>query len=170
MGYTIRNCRATSLVEIMIAVALAAGPMLVAIELVRSNSQAARFNHDRATARMLLLDLVTLLEGESLAGLKQYMTGDRLSDLLSKRIVLMPESAREPYFEQAHNILGRIRGRLDEDVDPQRPGLARLSLTAGLSSGVTVQVISLFRPRASERLRVDVDSSCTAGGGEAGDG
>jgi len=156
------------LLEILIAALLAAGPMLIAFELVQANSRASRFNHDRATARMILLDLVTLLQGEGLDGVKGRMAGDRLSDLLSERIVLMPDPAREPYLEQARRVLGRIRGRLEEDVDPARPGLARLVLQAKLPDGATVQVSALFRPKARERLRIDPEPSCQTSGGQPG--
>lgn len=151
-----------SLVEIVVAVALAAGPLLLAFHLVQSNTRAAQFDHDRATARMILLDLATLVQGEGLEGARQRMVGDKLSDLLSDRITRMPDAAREPYFEQARNVLGHIRGRLEQDVDPSKPGLARLVLSTELPGRANVQVVALFRPGAVERLWVDENRSCQA--------
>lgn len=147
------------------AVTLAAGPMLLAFELIRSNTRAAEFNLDRATARMVLLDLATLLDGQGLAAVQESLTPASLSRVLSERIALMPEAAREPYFEQARNVLGQIQGKLDPDIDSSKPGLARLELSARLPDGVVVQVSALIRPKARERVRVDVDPSCGTTGG-----
>jgi len=157
---------AFSLLEVLVALALAAGPLVLTYNLIQSNTRAAQFNHDRATARMILVDLVTLLHGESLDGVRRYLAGDGLSQLLSQSISLMPDAAREPYFEQSRTFIGHIRGKLREEIDPSKPGLASLVLTAEIPGRPIVEFSALIRPKARECVCVDESLSCKAVGVE----
>lgn len=141
--------RGFSLAELMVALALAAGPLLVALHLIQSNVRAARFNKERATARLVLQDLTDLLLGETLQTLDS-LAGDRaaLEKALDERIAAMPESARTPCAEQARGLRGKLALALEPDLGGDAPGLARLTLTAELERGQTLRLVRLFRPAA----------------------
>lgn len=139
------------MVELLLAVALAAGPLLVAIHLIQSNVQAARFNKERATARLVLQDLVDLLMGEPLETLQGLSGAGKQADLdrtLDERMAALPDEARKQYGEQARTFRGKMVLTLEEDLGPDAPGLARLTLAAGLDRGTTVRLVRLFRPAA----------------------
>lgn len=143
--------RGVSLMELLVAVALAAGPLLVALHLIQTNVQAARFNQERATARLVLQDMVDLLMGEpmdTLRGLSGPGKQAELDDTLDARVAVLPEEARKPYADQARAFRGRLMLALEEDLGAEAPGLARMTLTAGLDRGTTVRLVRLFRPAA----------------------
>ena len=158
--------RGFHLTEVLIALAVATGPMLVAIHLIQSNARGARFNRDRAVSRMVLLDLASLLKGErpqNMRALLEPGQQSRLNDLLEKRMALMPTEARKIYREQARPVLGRIRGSLVDLGDAAAPGLSKLTLTADLSDRQKVDVEIFFRPAARERLPTQPDAACSGG-------
>ena len=154
-----RRRRGMNLTEIIMAIAIAAGPLLYSVQMISSNAKGARFNRERATARLILLDLATLLMGEPSDDLAQRLepgSGDDLNSLLEERILrLRPVSpvAEAGYREEAKPI-GKITGSLTEDFDPSLPGLARLTLTAPLSDDKNAVILHiLFRPKARDYLR-----------------
>jgi hypothetical protein len=102
---------------------------------------------------MLLIDLLELLvAGETLPTLRAMSgpggEGSGLARLLAERIEKLPETARHRYRQQVGALAGRIRAVLEEEVHPGAPGLARLTLAAGLHTGAEVKVVRLFRPMA----------------------
>jgi hypothetical protein len=144
--------RAQTLVEVMIALAIAAGPMLLAVHLIHSNVKGAHFNQERATARMALVDLIEILLGETNARLREISrpgsgSGKLLADLLVNRISKLPEKWGTQYRRQVSAFLGSLSCTLDEDVGGQ-VGLARFTLRARLTNGAVIEVRRLFRPNA----------------------
>ena len=136
------------LAELLVALGLAAGPMLVALGLIHSNMHGARFNQDRGTARMVLVDMVELLLGETTPMLRELCGVDGehlLANRLADRIAHMPPAARDAYRAQVAPFSDALRCTLEEDVEGQ-PGLARLTLQVTLGGGATVEVRRLFRP------------------------
>jgi type II secretory pathway component PulJ len=144
--------RGFQLAEIMVAVALAAGPVLLAVHLIHTNVSGARFNVDQATARQALVDLTELLLGETMESLRdvaQPGRADRLNDVLKARIGRLPDAAKVQYEAQLKGILNKFKCELEEDVGGVK-GLTRLTLSCQLSRSV-IKVARYFRPEA--RLR-----------------
>jgi hypothetical protein len=73
------NSRGLHLVEVMIAAALVAVPLLISVHLIHMNTLGARFNRDRATARLVLLDLAALLQGENVDDLRDTSAAGRIA-------------------------------------------------------------------------------------------
>lgn len=141
--------RGFQLVEVTIALALAAGPLLFALNLVNANARGARELELRATARLVLVDLVELALGESAQTLREMARpgGEALlADRLARRTAHLPPAARAAYDAETAPFAGHLRVTLDEDVDGQ-PGLARLAVGVELPGGATVQVRRLLRMR-----------------------
>ena len=139
------------LVEVLVALAIAAGPMFLAVHMIQQNSAGARFNHDRAMERLILLDLAEILSGEPVAKLATLPDHpEELAAGFTKRLALMPESVREGYRQEVAPYLGRIQARFTAEVDPAVPGLSLLTLELPVEDkpGVTVTVTRLFRPAA----------------------
>jgi hypothetical protein len=144
--------RGFQLAEVLVAVALAAGPALLAVHLIHTNMSGARFNVDQATARQALVDLTELLLGETIESLRETAQPGRqtkLNDVLKNRIQRLPKAAQDQYSAQVKDLLGRFQCQLAEDVGGVR-GLARLTLQVKLGKS-TVKVSRYFRPAA--RLR-----------------
>lgn len=141
--------RGFQLIEVLVAVAIATGPMLLAVHLVQSNAAGARFNHDRAMARLILVDLSEILIGEPVEKLRTLTRapGDAAQGF-SERIAQLPDSVREKYRAEVAPYLPRLQCRLEENLDGEAPGLARLIVTMPLSGGAVVQIKRLFRPAA----------------------
>lgn len=143
--------RGFSLAEILVALALAAGPLLLALHLIQTNVAGARFNKERATARLLLQDLTDVLLGETVDALRALSGAGKSAELdaaLDDRIAAMPADARAQYAEQARGLRGKLTLALEEELDGGAPGLARMTLTAALDRGTTVRLVRLFRPAA----------------------
>lgn len=141
--------RGFQLTEVMFAVALAAGPMLLAINLIHQNVSGARFNIDQATARQALVDLTELLLGESMESLKEIASQgkqSRLNDVLKTRIERLPKLAQDQYNAQVRDLMGKFQANIEEDVGGVK-GLAKLTLSVQLSK-TTVKVARYFRPDA----------------------
>lgn len=141
--------RGFSLAEVLVAVALAAGPVLLAVHLIHTNVSGARFNVEQATARQALFDLTELLLGETVETLRevsQPTAQSRLDEVFKKRLERLPDRAKKQYASQMKDFLGKFKCALDENVGGVQ-GLARLTLTVQMSRS-TVKVTRTFRPDA----------------------
>ena len=137
--------RGFHLTEVLIALVLAAGPLLVMFQLVQSNSRASRHLLDHATARHLLIELSDLLMAQPREELKATAAGTgALNRFVEMRLSAMPVELREPYLEQLKPFGGALACELTEDVSGM-PGLARLKLSMRVPSGAAVSVLRYFR-------------------------
>ena len=142
--------RGFHLTEVLIALALAAGPLLVGLELIQSSTRQARHTLHLATARLLvveLLDLVLAMTGEDIDGLAGAAGGPALDALLAQRVTGMPAELKETYGLEMTALKGHLRCSVDHDVG-DLPGLTRVTLVATLPGNVGVSVTRLFRPEA----------------------
>lgn len=133
-----------SLVEVMVALTLACGPVLVSLVLIHANVDGSRFANDRATARMVLVDLAELVRARPVAELAAVARTRSVESLLAERIAALPEPARAPYAQQLRSLEGRLSLEVEQDVD----GLARLTrltLAARLDRSGAITVTRLFR-------------------------
>ena len=141
--------RGFQLTEILMAIAMAAGPMLAAIVLINQNVTGARFNVDQATARQALVDLTELLLGETMDSLRDTAKpgkNPKLNDLLKNRIGRLPEAAQKQYNQQVAGLADKFECSLSEDVGGVK-GLAKLTLSVVVGKS-TVKVSRYFRPEA----------------------
>jgi hypothetical protein len=138
------------LIEVMVALTLAAGPVAVSLQLIHSNVSGARFNAERASARLALVDLTELLIGETTAKIRavsQPGSNTRLIELVKQRVSCLPESIRKQYGLQVASFSEGVSCTLEESVDG-RKDLALLTVQARFASGSVVTVKRLFRPGA----------------------
>jgi hypothetical protein len=134
--------------ELLVALALAAGPALVALHLINSNTTGARFNQVHTTDRLVLFDLAELLCGSSVEGLRTIaLSPDKswLERLLEDRTSRLPLGVRGKYASQLAGIVKSLTVTLDEGVAGQ-PHLFRLSLSLSRRAGSGITVKRLFRP------------------------
>lgn len=144
------------LTEVLVALALAVGPMILAFQLVERNSRGAAFNRDRATARLVLLDVAEVIQGEPVDRLRQLAADPGLFRAqFDDRIASLPVSVRELYRAEVAAHVASVGFALDERPDPGLPGLVRVSLTCSIGGTppATVTVSRLLRPEAFSRPR-----------------
>jgi hypothetical protein len=142
--------RGFQLIEVALALALAGGPLLVTMQLVRSTVRQAASAKEQATARLMLMDFATLLAGEPVEVLRDLSGTGALQEMLRSRIGRMPTLWQPAFREQVQMLAGKLSCRLEENVEGVR-GLARLTLTSTLTDGHPVAVFRLLRsvPRSS---------------------
>lgn len=146
--------RGFQLVEVLLALAIAGGPMLVTLQLVRSAVRQAAVAKEHATTRLQLMDFLTVLAGEPVEGLRDLAAGgpSALEGILLARIARMPSKWQVSYREQVSMLKGRLTCHLTEDVEGVK-GLGRLTLTGKLSDGNQVLVFRLLRPSPRDALK-----------------
>jgi len=135
----------------MVAVVIAAGPLLIAVSLVNQNASGAHISEDRIMARFVLTDLLNVLLGADLARLRQIRDDDReLARMIESRIETLPVFVKKAYQDRVLPYARGARLSLDEDLGVDVLGLARLSLSIQLQTGPsgTIRVSQLFRPAA----------------------
>jgi hypothetical protein len=137
--------RGYQLTEVVVALAVAAGPLLVGFQLIHSNTTEARFNRDRAVARLLLSDISEILCGETIEQLRDVNRPGALDAVLERRIERIHPAVRKAYAEQVNPYFGQIHAKFQ---DSTQPGLVELELTTKVGSGADVRVTHLFRPGA----------------------
>jgi hypothetical protein len=133
------------LTEVVVALSLAAGPLLVGFQLIRSNTMEARFNRDRAVARLLLSDISEMLCGETIEQLRDVNRPGALDAVLERRIERIHPAVRKAYADQVNAYFGQIHAKFQ---DSTQPGLVELELTTTVEGGAVVRVFHLFRPAA----------------------
>jgi hypothetical protein len=144
------------LTEVLVAVAIAAGPMLVAIHLVQKNAAGARFNHDRASARLVLLDVTEIMMGEPLDRLKAIAAQPgELARTFELRVANLPATVRDRFRNEVRPYLGQIKMTIDENLSPETPDLTRLTVVLPLGDRAEgkVEIRRFFRPLAARRPR-----------------
>jgi type II secretory pathway pseudopilin PulG len=141
------------LIEVLVALAVAGGPLLIALGVIQSSITGARYNAERATARIALMDVTELLLGASIEGLRALAKSDTsgwLDTFLEERIAHLPDAARAQYEATVSPYMGRFSYTFEEKLDPGAEGLARLTLSVKIGDQSTVTVVRLFRPLERE--------------------
>jgi hypothetical protein len=142
--------RGFQLTELMVALALAVGPILSAVQFTQSNLRGARFNQNQASSQLALMDAVELLLGETTSRLREVCNADSneaLLTMLNARIGCLPAELQQRYQAQVAPFLKSARCELVENL-PGHNGLARLSLSIRVADRTVIQVRRLFRPAA----------------------
>lgn len=142
------------LVEVLIAVAIAAGSLLLTVNAIQSSVAGARFNADRTSARLALIDVTEILLGTPTDALRQMgRPGSEawVDTALQERMSHLPAAARDQYQQEVTPFLGRFSFTFEENVDARAPGLARLTLSVRIGEQSTLTVVRLFRPEDREQ-------------------
>jgi hypothetical protein len=142
--------RGFQLTELMVALALAVGPVLSAIQFTQSNLRGARFNQNQASTQLALMDAMELLLGETTSRLREVCnadTNEALLTMLKARVGCLPADLQKRYQAQVAPFLASAKSELVENL-PGHNGLARLSLSIRVADRSVIQVKRLFRPAA----------------------
>lgn len=147
----IRRLRRTgvSLLEIMLAVAIAAVPLMISLNLLYRNATQARLAGDRVVGRMVLMDLIEVLLGEDVDQLREIASdSSKLEAILQERVSNLPEFAQRPYRERVLPICKQVKLELEEDLGPSLTGLVRMTVSLQIQGGLKADltVSQLFRP------------------------
>ena len=139
--------RGVTMLEVVFAIAIVAGPAIYALSLIQSNTRSARFDAERAAGLLLLNDVAEMLKSESPAGL-QAIAGaggsSRLQEYAKKRIAVYPGGPDEPIRKISLELVPTLSSTFQEHyagVD----GLACLTLAAMLERGGPVTVVRTLR-------------------------
>ena len=140
--------RGFQIVELVIALVVVAGALLVIMTLADTNLRNARRMQDRAAARLMLLDLSDLLFGETAERLRE-MSGasSLLLKVLEDRIGRLPDTVRQQYRTQIAPLMPGLSCELVEN-EGGAAGIARLTVSVDLPGAHRVEVNRLFRPAA----------------------
>ena len=139
--------RGFTLLEVILALVIAGGPLLVTMQLVRSSTRQAAVAKEHATTRLLLMDFLTVLAGEQVEDLREFAKPGSalLKAILDARINRMPVTHQALYKSEVALATGHLECRLEEQAGDV-PGLARLTLSSQLSDGTRIDVFRLLRP------------------------
>lgn len=155
-----KDARGISLAELCLALLVMASMMLIVFDMVRASGERTRIGRDRATARMILLDLLAILQGRDIGEIKGRITPEGLAELFASRVSLMPDPERQVYANEAADLAKYLRGTLTEAPDPTAPGLVKLSLRAEIPGRDAIEVVTLYRPLARVMLAGSPDGPC----------
>jgi Tfp pilus assembly protein PilE len=115
----------TTLLEIVIALLILAGPLLAVIQSINANVRAARLNADHLTLEYLTCDLVEQLCAEGPGRLSEMDPGQQqqiLNQLVKRRQALLPDlGVTDQYSSEAEAMIRSMR------VSVTAPGGAELS-------------------------------------------
>jgi type II secretory pathway pseudopilin PulG len=119
--------RGFQLMEIIVALALLAGPATLGFSLMQSNTREARRNGDRVAARFMMADVLEILAGESRESLNGLVRSQDLGALLERRTAHVPEPSRTTFIERSRDYMAYLR--LDMETVEGVANLAVVSLT-----------------------------------------
>jgi type II secretory pathway pseudopilin PulG len=142
-----RMRRGSSLVEVLVALALIVVCFASSGALIGSSSRAARQQSDTLTARALLADLMEVLLEEPPARLRELDQGGRapvLAEALARLAAGMPEHGARAFGAQIAALRLELAGRFAEDP---ATGLARLALVLKIEDRRELELRAVFRPR-----------------------
>lgn len=137
-----------SLVEVVVAAVLVAGPLLVALQLIHQNLVGAAANRKHMLVRTTLTDFTRYLMYVPIADIRSASGPagrPRLEALLDRRVALAPGPLQNACALNVGQLRGRLDCLLEENVEGCR-NLMRLTLSAKLGPGVDLRVVRHFQP------------------------
>jgi hypothetical protein len=132
------------LVEVLVALALVAGPLLIAATAVRSNGNHLALLEERVTARLLLFDLMDLLAMRDVAGLREATKMEWVEEFVRARLKRLPASYSAGYDTRVRELAKRCKLTVVEGAPGLRE-LVRVTLCVVLSNGTAVTLHRLAR-------------------------
>lgn len=144
--------RGVTLVELLLALAIIAGPALYVLDSIRTSTQSARLDAERVAALLLLSDLHEIVRSEGLASLKQ-LTGagpEPLRALARQRVVLYAGPDAERTRRSALALCDTLTVKLDERAGAV-DGLASVTLAVEPQRGGPVTLARWLRTHVSAK-------------------
>lgn len=134
-----------SLVEVLVAIAVAASALVVVMGLANSSVSGARGDVGRFAQDQVTAQVAELLAGESLPRLRRVAAGgaDALTQVITRRLRHLPPEAREAVTTASAELMGALVCTLDEDVGGHR-GLTRITVSRGAG---TLSIVRLVRKK-----------------------
>ena len=132
--------RGTSLIEVVVAAAIVAGPLLVTVDLLRSSSREAHAQEEAQSIQLVLHSAMEVLAGETGAHVRELARPEsqaRLDELVDTLMRTARGADRD----------WSVRCRV-EPVPEAQGRLVLLELSAVRPSGTPVRLRRLFRQRA----------------------
>lgn len=145
--------RGVSLLEVLLALAIASVPLVIALTLIHRNATQARLAGDRVVGRLVLMDLMEVLLAEEVDRLKEIAADPgKLEALIKARIAKLPPFAQAPYEDRVLPLARQARLILEERPAGAAPGLVRLTLELRIEDGVKagLEIRQLVRPAARD--------------------
>jgi hypothetical protein len=145
------------LVEIMMALLIAAGPLFAIVDLIRRNRSSAVDVGHMETIQASMWVLLDLLVGQSAEDIRAVAQGrTSVDELLQNRFASASPRMRVVMLDgldrgfRSRLVHPGVTVNFEEDVDGNDArGLARLTVRVTLVNGRSLAVSRLFRPRAS---------------------
>ena len=134
------------IVEVLLAIMLVAGPLLICVNLLQSNISASKFNTTQIWAEMVLADLLELLCTRPVADIKTVAndtTGAALTGLLKTRLERVPEPAGSE-LKKKMGELTKLGCALVEGLG-ESGDLVQITLTARTPTGGLVRAIRVLK-------------------------
>ena len=140
--------RGTSLVEMLLALILVCGPMLVGVQLVQTNICWTGRLQVRTLAQVALGELLARLATRPLSELRAAVAEDAIAarESLNLEMKRWPPRVREALTSRAASLARTLHARLDEDVSGYQ-GLHLLVLSLDLPDGQRVVIRQLVAAR-----------------------
>lgn len=139
--------RGLHILEIAIAIGLMAGPLVIGVHLIASNSRGARHDAERATAQFVLTDTLELLRYEPSSVLRRANGpggAGELRDLVRRCAGALSEETRKAELRHTGPLLDRMTFKLEEGVGGVA-GLSRFTLQVKLENQQPVTLTALVR-------------------------
>lgn len=144
--------RGTSLVEVLVAVAILAGPLLITFDLLRSASREARAVEQVETMRLALFGAMEVVAGETTARIRHVLLPENRAELENLVDGFLREGGRdEASAGRAPRRDWTVRGAL-VSAPGGAAGVVMLELSAVRASGETATLRRLFRQRGARAV------------------
>ena len=140
--------RGFQLIEVLMALAIASGPLMMSFGLVLQNMRGSHFDSDHFIEEQLLDDLLDILQGQTAAELSNLAgsASAPLASLLAQRVRKMSASSRAQAEPVAAGLAGKLVCRFDDHL-AGCPRLARLVIERNDGRGKSLRIARLFRVR-----------------------
>ena len=138
----------TSLVEMLLALMLVCGPMLVGVQLIQANVRWTSRLQSRMLAQVALDELLARLATSPLPQIRAAVAEDAsvARESLNLELKRWPPRVREALTSRAASLARTLHARLDEDVSGYQ-GLHLLVLSLDLPDGQRVVIRQLVAAR-----------------------
>lgn len=135
----------SSLIEVVLALAIVAGPVLTIVVLIQANMRQASQQERDLGVRQLLIDLSQMVvDGSGLPNGAMAGESVDIRALLKNRAALLPAESRSAFEDVTRQLEDKISASLDP-IDGGGGQLLRLELRAQVDRTRVLKVVRLFR-------------------------
>lgn len=141
-----KSRRAFSLLEIMVALIIVTGPLLVAVGSIDAGARASRFNANHLALELLVTDLADQLCAEAadrLADLGREEGDALVRELAAQRLAALPDDATRQERRKDAAAMRAIELRIESAGARELRGLYRVEVVARSATGGVVRALRL---------------------------